>query len=148
MPVTYVVLNQGSLVLELWTGVVSHDEVLTHERQHLSDASIARGASVLVDATGASFETTTEAVHEVTDLYRRAIEKLRVGKAALLVNESTHDRARAYEKQATDLGMRVILFNSLDVACAWLGVDVARAGDAFEQLRSCLAGVEAVSHPT
>ena len=98
MSVTYVVLNQGSLVLELWTGVVSHDEVLTHVRQHLSDASIVRGASVLVDATGASFETTTETVHEVTDLYRRSIEKLRVGKAALLVNESTYNRARVCEK--------------------------------------------------
>ena len=148
MPVKYVVLNQGSLVLELWTGVVSHEEVLTHERQHLSDASIVPGASVLVDATGASFETSMEAVHEVTDLYRRSIEKLRVGKAALLVNESTCDRARVYEKQATDLGLRVILFNSLDVASAWVGVDVTRAGEAFEKLRSCLAGMGTVSHPT
>ncbi|MDO8356062.1 MAG: hypothetical protein Q7U76_06700 [Nitrospirota bacterium] len=148
MPVKYVVLNQGSLVLELWTGAVSHDEVLAHVRQHLSDASIAHGASVLVDATGASFETSTEAVHEVTDLYRRSIEKLRVGKAALLVNELTYDRARVYEKQSIDLGMRVILFNSLDVASAWLGVDVTRAREAFEKLRSCLAGMGTVSHPT
>lgn len=147
MPVKYVVLNQGSLVLELWAGAISHDEILTHERQHLSDASIARGASVLVDATGASFETAAEAVHEVTDLYRRSIEKLRVGKAALLVNESSYDRARAYEKQSMDLGMRVILFNSLDVACAWLGADVARTREAFEQLRSCIAEAGAVSRP-
>ncbi|MDP1948499.1 MAG: hypothetical protein Q8L77_13465 [Nitrospirota bacterium] len=148
MPVTYVVLNEGSLVLELWTGVVSHEEILTHERQHLSDASIARGASVLVDATGASFETSMEEVHEVTDLYRRSIEKLRVGKAALLVNESTYDRARVYEKQAIDHGLRVILFNSLDVASAWLGVDVTRAREAFEKLRSCVSGEGAVSRPT
>lgn len=148
MPVQYVVLNQGSLVLELWMGVISHEEVLTHERQYLSDASIAPGASVLVDATGASFETSMEEVHEVTDLYRRSIEKLRVGKAALLVNESTYDRARVYEKQSTDHGMRVILFNSLDVASAWLGVDVTRAREAFEKLRSCLAGMGTVSHPT
>ena len=145
MPVTYVVLNQGSLVLELWVGAISHDVVLTHERQHLSDASIARGASVLVDATGASFETTTEAVHEVTDLCRRSIEKLRVGKVALLVNESTYDRARVYEKQATELGMRVILFNFLDVGCAWLGVDVTRASEEFEKLRSSIFVVETVS---
>ena len=148
MPVTYVVLNQGSLVLELWMGAISHEEVLTHERQHLSDASIARGASVLIDATGASFETSMEAVHEVTDLYRRSIEKLRVGKVSLLVNASTYDRAQVYEKQATDLGMRVILFNSLDVASAWLGVDVTRAREAFEKLRSCLNGMGTVSHPT
>ena len=147
MPVTYVVLNQGSLVLELWTGMVSHEEVLTHERQHLSDASIAHGASVLVYATGASIKTTTGSVHEVTDLYRRSIEKLRVGKAALLVNELTYDLARVYEKQSIDLGLRVILFNSLDVACTWVGVDDTRAREAFEQLRSCRTGVGAVIPP-
>jgi hypothetical protein len=27
MPVEYVVLNQGALVLELWTETISHDEV-------------------------------------------------------------------------------------------------------------------------
>ena len=148
MPVTYIVLNQGSLVLELWTGMVSHEEILTHVRQHLSNASIARGASVLIDATGASFETATEAIHEVTDLYRRSIEKLRVGKVSLLVNASTYDRAQVYEKQATDLGLRVILFNSLDVASAWLGVDVTRAREAFEKLRSCVSVEGAVSKST
>jgi hypothetical protein len=72
MPVEYVVLNQGALVVELWMGTISHDELLAHERQHLSDSSIARGASVLVHAVNALFETKTEAVHEVTDLYRRS----------------------------------------------------------------------------
>jgi hypothetical protein len=148
MPVTYVVLNQGSLVLELWTGVVFHEEVLTHERRHLSDASISLGASVLIEATGASFKTTTESVHEVTDLYRRSIDKLRVGKVALLVNEATYDRARVYEKQSIDHGLRVILFNSLDVACAWVGVDVTRAREAFEKLQSCIPGSGAGLQPT
>lgn len=136
MPVEYVVLNQGTLVLELWMKTISHDEVLAHERRHLSDSSIARGASVLTDATSAMFETTPEAVHEVTDLYRRSSEKLRIGKAAVLVNESAYDRARLYERQATDLGVRVILFNSLDTACMWLGIDVTTAHKELEKLRA------------
>jgi hypothetical protein len=142
MPVEYVVLNQGALVLELWTGTISHDEVLAHERRHLSDSSIARGASVLVDATSASFETTPEAVHEVTDLYRRSGEKLRVGKSAVLVNESAYDRARLYERQAADLGVRVILFNSLDVACMWLGTDVTMAYTELKKLRASASLME------
>ena len=32
MPVEYVVLNQGALVLERWTGTISQEEVLAHER--------------------------------------------------------------------------------------------------------------------
>ncbi len=124
-------------------GTISHDEVLAHERRHLSDSSIARGASVLVDATGASFETTPEAIHEVTDLYRRSGEKLRVGKSAVLVNESAYDRARLYEKQAADLGVRVILFNSLDVACVWLGTDVTTACTELKKLRARVSLMEA-----
>ena len=141
MPVEYVVLNQGALVVELWMGTISHDEVLAHERRHLSDSSITRGASVLVNAASASFETMPEAVHEVTDLYRRSGEKLRVGKSAVLVNESAYDRARLYERQATDLGVRVILFNSLDVACTWLGIDVTTVRKELEKLRACSSRV-------
>jgi hypothetical protein len=143
MPVEYVVLNQGALVLELWTGTISHDELLAHERRHLRDSSIACGASVLADALSASFETTPEAVHELTDLYRQSAENLRVGKAAILVNESAYDRARLYEKQAIDLGVPVILFNTLDVACAWLGIDVTAARKELEQLRGHTSHVEA-----
>ena len=147
MPVEYVVLNQGALVLELWTGTISHDELLAHERRHLSDSSIARGASVLVDAASALFETMPEAVHEVTDLYRRSGEKLRVGKSAILVNESAYDRARLYERQATDLGVRVILFNSLDVACVWLGIDVMTVCTELKKLRASTSLMEAGSLP-
>jgi hypothetical protein len=143
MPVEYVVLNQGTMVVELWTGTISHDEVLAHERRHLSDSSIARGACVLVDAINASFETTPEAVHEVTDLYRRFGEKLRVGKSAVLVNESAYDRARLYERQAADIGIPVILFNSLDVACVWLGIDVTTASTEIKKLRAGLASSKA-----
>jgi hypothetical protein len=147
MSVKYVVLNEGSLVLELWLGIVTHDEVRAHERQHLSDVSIARGASVLVDATGATFETEREAGHEVTDRYRHSVEKLRVGKCALLVKASAYDRARVYEKYATDLGLRVILFNALNVACAWLGVTATVVCEEFEKLRSCIGEVGAISQP-
>lgn len=82
------------------------------------------------------------AVHELTDLYRQSAENLRVGKAAILVNESTYDRARLYEKQSIDLGVRMILFNTLDIACAWLEIDAAAARKELEQLRGHLSHVE------
>ena len=145
MPVEYVVLNQGALALELWTETISHDEVLAHERRHLSDSSIVLGASVLADATTALFETRPEAVHEVTDLYRRSGEKLRVGKSAVLVNASAYDRARLYERQATDLGVPVILFNSLDVACLWLGIDVTTARTELDKLWASVSLMDAGS---
>ena len=106
-----------------------------------------RGASVLVDAVNASFETTLEAVHEVTDLYRRFGEELRVKKSALLVNRLTHDRAKLYERQASDCGVTVILFNSLDVACTWLGIDVTVASTELKKLRASISLMEGGSQP-
>lgn len=136
MPVEYVVLNQGALVLELWTGTVSHDELLAHEQQHLSDTSIVRGASVLADATHASFETTPEKIHELTDLYRRHDGKLRVGKCAVLVNQTAYECARLYEQQAINLGVAVILFNTLGIACTWLGVDKQMVSEELKMLQA------------
>ena len=49
MPNNYAVLNSGSVVVEFWTGPVTHDELLAHERRHLSDPLIKAGASVLVE---------------------------------------------------------------------------------------------------
>lgn len=147
--VEYVVLTQGALVVELWTGTISHDEVLAHERRHLSDSSIARGASVLVDANNASFETTLEVVHEVTDLYRRFGEELRIRKSALLVNRLAYDRANLYERQASDFGVTVILFNSLDIACTWLGIDVMTVRKELEKLQASISlKKEGGSRPT
>lgn len=81
----------------------------------------------------------------MTDLYRRSGEKLRVGKSAVLVNESAYDRARLYEREAADLGVRVILFNSLDVACVWMGIDVTTACTELKKLRASVSRMEAGS---
>jgi len=143
VPIEYVVLNQGAVVLELWSGIVSHDELLAHGQQHLSDSSIARGASVLADATRTSFETTQEEIHELTDLYWRHRDKLRVGKCAILVNAAAYDRARLYERQAIGLGVRAILFNTVGIACTWLGVDLPRVLEELKKLQDCSSFVGA-----
>ena len=109
----------------------------------MNDSSIARGASVLADATHASFETTLEKIHELTDLYRRHGEKLRVGKCAVLVNEAAYDCARRYERQAIKLGVAVILFNTLGIACTWLGVDLLIVLEELNKLRANRSFVEA-----
>jgi hypothetical protein len=120
----YAVLNDGSVVVELWTGQVTHDELLAHERLHLSDPVVKAGASVLVDAERAHFGTTIEEIKEVADLYGQIIGKLKVGRMALLVNKETYERALVFLKEVEGYGVKVIVFNSPDIACTWLGLDV------------------------
>jgi hypothetical protein len=136
MPNNYAVLNEGSVVVEFWTGPVTHDELLAHERRHLSDPSIKVGAAVLVDAERAQFGTTVDEIKEVTDLYGQVIGRLRVGRMALLVNKETYERALVFLKEAEGYGVKVIVFNSIDIACTWLGLDVNAARNQLQALQA------------
>ena len=90
MPVKYIAVDDGNLVIERWIGRISHAELLEHERQQLHDRSIKQGARVLVDARDASFpETTADILHEVTDLYVKLQNKASTSKCALLVSDKS-----------------------------------------------------------
>ncbi|MDO9118307.1 MAG: hypothetical protein Q7U39_10135 [Nitrospira sp.] len=136
MPNNYAVLNDGSVVVELWTGQVTHDEVLAHGRRHLSDPLVKPGAAVLVDAERAHFSTTIDEVKEIVDLYGQVIGRLKVGRMALLVNRETYERALVLLKEAEGYGVKVIVFNSPDIACTWLGLDVNVARAQLQALQA------------
>lgn len=136
MPNSYAVLNGGSVVVEFWIGQVTHDELLAHERRHLSDPSVKAGASVLVDAQRANFGTTVEEIKDIADLYGRVIGKLKVSRMALLVNKETYERALVFLKEVEGYSVKVIVFNSLDIACTWLGLDVNVARTQLQALQA------------
>jgi len=145
MPNIYAVLNSGSVVVEFWTGQVTHDELLEHEQRHLSDPSIKAGASILIDAERAHFGTTIDEVKEIADLYGQVIGRLKVGRMALLVNKETYDRALVFMKEVEGYGVKVIVFNSLDIACTWLGIDVNVARKQLQALQAQSAQVDSPS---
>ncbi len=136
MPNNYAVSNDGSVVVEFWTGQVTQEEVLAHERLHLSDPAVKAGASVLIDAERAQFGTTVEEIKDIVDLYGQVIGKLKVSRMALLVNKETYERALVFLKDVEGYGVKVIVFSSLDIACTWLGLDVNVARTQLQILQS------------
>ena len=137
MPVKYIVVDNGNLVIERWVGKISHAELLEHERQQLGDRSIKRGARVLVDARKASFpETTLDGLHELTDLYVKLQSKTGTSKCALLVNDKVWPQAKAFETGGEKHGLTIITFNELSTASVWLGIDLRIARDHLKKLSS------------
>ncbi len=137
MPVKYIVVDKGNLVIERWMGKISHTELLEHERQQLGDRSVKRGARVLVDARKASFpETTLDGLHELTDLYVKLQSKTSTSKCALLVSDKAWSQAKAFETGGEKHGLTIITFNELSTACAWLGIDLRIARDHLKKLSS------------
>jgi len=140
MPSCYEVYDQGRTVLELWTGTIAHEEIVTQTRDQLQDGRIAPGASLLVDATRARFETPTELVHEVSAEFARPDRKTSILKHALLVNHDAWDRAQLLAREEEGYGVTTIVFTSLDIACHWLGLDPAVALDRFTRMLQRMPG--------
>ena len=137
MPVKYIAVDDGNLVIERWIGRISHAELLEHERQQLHDRSIKQGARVLVDARDASFpETPADILHEVTDLYAKLQNKARTSKCALLVSDKSWQQAKVFETGGEKYGVTIITFNELSTGCAWLGIDPRIAMDHLKKLSS------------
>ncbi len=136
MPNKYAVLNDGHVVVEFWTGQVTHDELLAHEQRHLSDPNVKAGAAVLVDAERAQFGTTTDEIKDIVALYGHVVGRLNVARMALLVNNETYERALVFMKEVEGYGVKVIVFSMLDVACTWLGLDVGVVRNELLTLRA------------
>jgi hypothetical protein len=135
MPIKYIVVDNGNLVIERWKGKISHDELLEHERQQLKDRSIKRGAKVLVDAREASLpETTINGIRELADLYVKLQNRATTSKCALLVSNSIWPQAKAFELGGERYGLTIITFNDLSTACSWLGIDLDMAKDHLKEL--------------
>jgi len=129
MPVDYVIARNGSLVVELWTGSISHRELIDHEREQLQDSGIGPGALVLVDARQAAFpETTFDLMHELSDLHGRKDNRATFSRVAIVMHGDDYDKSRMLEDLARPMGVDVITFSNFDVACTWLGVSPVEAG--------------------
>lgn len=96
MPVIYAMIEDSKVALQYWSGRVTRDDMVTHERHHLMDPRITPGASVLVDARESHCGLTQEEVHEVIDaLYANFPTPLRIKTCAFLVNAQTYALAEA-----------------------------------------------------
>lgn len=134
MPVTYIVLKSGRLVIEKWVGRISHKELIDHEKQQLNDTSIARGAIALVEAREAVYpETSLDLVHELADVNADPGNRTSISRYALLVSDETYEQAKVFELEARKYGVTIITFNLLATACTWLGIDEK---DAAEKIKS------------
>lgn len=134
MPSCYEVFDDGDTVLELWTGTVTHDEIVTQTRDQLQDTRIRPGASLLVDATRARFETPAEQAHEIAAEFGRPERKTSIMKHALLVNHEAWDRAQLLAREAEGYGVTTIVFVSLDIACRWLGLEPTDVQERFRTM--------------
>ena len=132
MPCKYAIAMDGMVVVELWTGTVTGDELMAHKKQQVCDPSIKADASVLSDCTRAVFKISPEAINELSEMDNDANNKPKIRRYAFLVNNDAYDRARQFSDRVNKVGKSVIIFNSLEVACTWLGIDLLKTRELMD----------------
>jgi hypothetical protein len=135
MPCEYVVAMDGKVVIERWTGIVDRHELIRHKEQQVSDPSIAPGASVLSDCTKAVFAIAPSEIGGIAAMDKDPGVNSKVNRYAFLVNNDVYDMARQFSDQVNNYGKSVIIFNSLDVAALWVGLDASTVRKLMDGIR-------------
>jgi len=132
MPCKYALAMDGNVVIERWTGTITYDELMTHKTQQLGDPSIKANASVLSDCTRAVIEIPLGAIDQLSEIDNHADRSSKISRYAFLLNPDVYDRAQRFADRVSQSGKRVLIFNRLDAACKWLGLDPLKARELID----------------
>lgn len=130
----YGVFNQGAVVLEFWSGVITLDELLAHELEQSQDLTIKDAAIVVADCRDAHFKLDKFDILSISQstLARDGYHKKKI---AIIINADTWDIANDYSEQFWGTGNEVFCFHSIEAASAWLGLDSKNLQKRFATLK-------------
>ena len=147
MGIAYRCDEKTGLSLSVWDGEVTTDDRRRHIAALASDPDWGARGRLLTDLTGVSAAGRPSA-KSVLDAAAEFSEKLagqvRNAQWAIVAGE-TFVLAQRFGSYLEEEVHRLIVFNDLDTACTWLGVDAADARELIGELRESLRNHDAAS---
>ena len=130
-------LVADDLLVVVWHGRVSAEEWERFVRQRLADEpGWPLGKRRLADITTLDPSLlTSDDVETVTALYRDRLRNLAASRQALVASQGW-DLARDFERRMDRLGATTVVFNHVEDACAWLGIELVATRQLISRLRA------------
>jgi hypothetical protein len=147
MGIAYRSNNSTGLSISVWVGEVNDDQRREHMAALTADADWGAGGLVLTDLTGVSSAhrpSAKQVLDAAAEFSSQLAGQVRNAKWAMVAGE-TFVLAQRFGSYLEEEVHRMIVFNDLDAACFWLGVDVAGARVTIEELREGLRAADASS---
>ena len=135
MPNAYGVYNEGTIVIEYWTGEMDFEEVLNHQIQQCKDLRIHKISSEIIDLRDAIGNLSDLEASSITNALNPDSPEKRM---ALIINRSDWALANQYSQSAWRKKVEVVTFYSVDAACAWLELDREHIEFKLKQLKKGL----------
>jgi hypothetical protein len=139
-------VETDDVLVIVWDGQVSGAEWKQNVGKRLDDdPAWPRGRRRLIDLTTLDpSEITTSDIEVVIAVGRERIHHV-AGSRQAVVAVLAWDLAQEFARRSTELGATTIVFDRLEPACAWLGVDPASARPVARQLRAELRAKSSVA---
>ena len=134
MGIAYRYLDHEDLVITVGDAVVTRDELVAFAERQVADPMWPFGARRLADLTTVESDLSPDDVEAAAAVYAASNPTMRGVQHALIASRRW-DLARVFESHLDDLGSTAIVFNTLDTACTWLGVDVDSTRSVVNELR-------------
>jgi len=132
----YECLREKNLCLVVWEGVnVLPEEWFGHLRRMGDDPAVIASPLHLADLRFASIDPTLgeRELKEGAD-FLGSVPGLLPGRKVAVVAGEEFSKSRIFERLLRPYSANVIVFNSFDIACAWLGLNPGEIGKAEAQL--------------
>jgi hypothetical protein len=132
-------IDEGlGLVLEVWDGVITVDEWRTHVATILADPGRARCTKFLTDLTTADTSTIADSDRaEIASIFASDPSNFAGTKTAAIASQEFEPSVR-FGRRIEESGLNVIVFNELNGACLWLGLDTTAMRANLREMRTTL----------
>jgi hypothetical protein len=137
MSIVYRVDHQKGITYVLWEGVIKEAEVEEHiKRLHADPEWPPPGRLQLVDLRSVvgGARTEPEKLKKAAELSGEDPEKIKKMKMAVVASEA-FTKSTVFQGFMAAYPISVIVFNSLDTACLWLGINETDAECVMDELR-------------
>jgi hypothetical protein len=137
------------LCVSVWDGEVTVDDRHRHIAALAADPQWGARGLLLTDLTGVSAAhrpSAKEVLDAAAEFSAKLAEPVRHAKWAMVANE-TFVLAQRFSTYLEEEVPRLIVFNDLDTACTWLGVDTAASRAVIDELRAGLRAAASTAQP-
>ena len=135
-------LEVDDVTVIVWDGEVSGDEWQQFIREQAVDPRWPRGHRRLADVTTLDPSLLSAAhVDAVGALYEERVGNVARTRQAIVAAALAWDLARAFETHMARLGATLIVFDHVEDACNWLGIDPIATQQVLTRLRAGLRDI-------
>jgi hypothetical protein len=137
MSIRYRINSKIGVTIAVWSGKTTADEILAHVQRLVDDplwppprrlqlGDLRRGTSLarMDDAT----------LQKAANILGGHLDKI-VGSKIAFVASAAFEKTSTFKRYMSIYPLSIIVFNSLDTACTWLGIDLPETERTIEEIR-------------